>query len=210
MEFKYKTVYTKTHTLLIDDCERSLPIGTWVWNDVDNDIYETERDDFGNGYPQSDHVYEVIASYPKIEGILEFSELPHNIENIDELATNYACTMVDKVKWVNIRERLAYYNGCRHGYKARQEKMYSLEDIKKAIQIAQSTSYIRYEAFSGNSIINHNYDTDEIIDTINNQYRFLIQYEDKGFYNENGIWENKMERKVENNKIFGKWKKVID
>lgn len=200
---EYKTVYTKTHTLLIDNDERSLPIGTWVWYDEDNDIYQTERDDFGDGYPHSGHVYEIIASYPKIEGILEFSELPHNdFKNKINTAINYWKTFDgDKQCGIvyGLGLSLEHYG---------QEKMYSLEDIKKAIQIAQSTMYVEYQNFSGNSKIKHNYDADEIIDTINGQYKFIVYMDYDYVHKEPEAVYYKP--KIENNKIFTKWIKVID
>lgn len=69
------------------------------------------------------------------------------------------------------------YKACRELFK---DKLFTIEDMNKAIVIAQKSSYVSTQYFSGNSSVKHNFKPEEIIQSLLPKTEWEVEFDEQG------------------------------
>ena len=152
-----KMVYTKDYALAIDEEAEIKEEDYYYWkltNTVQiNRLFEEDKK-LGRTGPKG-YVYKVIAYYPLLKEAKELNlpELPNPFSSID-------VQKLAQQSWESNREKKGGYSkkdineqilmtggyicGFEAGYKAAQSKQFSLEDMKKAIEMAREEGHTTF------------------------------------------------------------------
>ena len=132
----------------------------------------------------------ILAATPRIGELPLLPPLPSEDDEVERMAEKCREEINRIAHCCTNEENNVFDTGYILGYKAaKADKMYSLEDMKKAIEKAQTTAYVKTQLYSDHSTVKHNFTADEIIqslskpkvhefvpemETINQDYRFDV------------------------------------
>lgn len=103
-QHKYKTIYTKDNQILLVDLDMQ-PVNGYYYDTYINKVRNTHKAEYGI----CEHVWQIIAAYPLIEGVYEFDTLPpykqvFDLKDID-LAIDFGFLQNTKQGHINLIER---------------------------------------------------------------------------------------------------------
>ena len=102
-------------------------------------------------------------------GTLGYNEVnPLSLSEVKELIGVVDVEKKAQIEWGNVHRTgvLGYIDGYNQALEDNKEKTYTKEDLEKAIEIAQTTSYVSTQLFSGHSSVKHNFKPEEIIQSL--------------------------------------------
>ena len=83
-------------------------------------------------------------------------------------------------QWGNVHRTgvLGYIEGYKQALEDNKERKYTEEDMRKAIEIAQTTSYVSTQLFSDQSSVKHNFRAEEIIQSLQPKTEWEVEFVD--------------------------------
>ena len=219
---KTKTIKTDNRYILVDLDKSNIKFGDKIFvngNTYNNTICEYRDSPCPPPYVSNKEIsFKILVAYPPINGIPEFETLPPNTEDdIEKLAKEFAnnSTSCDYEEGINVGK----YQGFIAGYKqAKSETMFSLEQVKQAIELSRNIKdnsvddCFTAEDISGCTEIctydwKFHQSEEQIIQVLTTpkQYEFMPETIRVRFPKGEDGWEDIYAPQIVNNKIQGVW-----